>query len=412
MTLLAKGDFKMAFHAIRSNRWRNLLTMMGVIIGVASVVTIVSIGEGIKHQIAGQVNRLGKDLIIVRPGTLSSQGVSGLLNTITGLGVKNQNYPLTQHDLSVVQSSPNIKLAIPLSVIPGMVQLNNRTFSNAIVIGTTNGIPGALNQSLQYGEFFSNDDQNLNEAVLGQGIAEQLFPGEVPLGRTFEFLGQQFVVRGEFNQFDFVPLSLDADFNNVIFVPYLFAQQLENNNAPIYEILVKPTSPELTNSAVSHIQNNLLSAHNGIQNFSVLKQVDSLAISNNILNLLTTLVSGIAAISLLVGGIGIMNIMLVSVTERTNEIGIRKAIGATNRQILNQFLIEAVMLSFAGGTIGVVLSLLINVSLRLLTNLQPLISWRIVVLSAVVSLVVGMIFGIVPAFKAARKDPIDALRYQ
>lgn len=412
MSRLTNGDMKMAFNSLRSTQWRSLLTMLGVVIGVASVVTIVSIGEGIKHQVVGQVNRLGKDLITVRPGDVSSQTATGSLGAVNGFTAVGQVNPLTTHDLEVAKSVPHVQLAVPLSVVPGKVELNGRTFKNSVVIGTTNDIPAVLNQSLAYGDFFSGDEQGINAAVLGKGVANQMFPGDVPLGSNFNFDGQQFIVRGEFKQFDFVPLSLDADFNNAIFIPYSLAQQLGNGNAPIYEILVKPTNPKYTDNVVADLQANLLSAHKGVQDFSVLKQSENLAVSNSILNLLTSLISGIAAISLLVGGIGIMNIMLVSVTERTREIGVRKAIGATSRQILNQFLIEAAMLSLFGGVIGILFSLLVNVGLRVATDLQPVISWEVVGLAAAVSLVVGVVFGIVPALKAARKDPIDALRYQ
>jgi putative ABC transport system permease protein len=149
-----------------------------------------------------------------------------------------------------------------------------------------------------------------------------------------------------------------------------------------------------------------------VQNFTVLKQSQTLTITNGILNLLTELIAGIAAVSLLVGGIGIMNIMILSVTERTHEIGIRKAVGATSKQILGQFLVEAIMLSLIGGAIGVIVSLIINAVLRVLTNLQPVLDWKVMVGATLISLTVGIIFGIAPAAKAARKTPIEALRFQ
>ncbi|HUD10248.1 MAG TPA: ABC transporter permease [Candidatus Saccharimonadales bacterium] len=405
MNPFIQGDIKMALNSLRSTRWRSLLTMLGVVIGVASVVTIVSIGEGIKQQVVEQINQLGKDLIIVRPGVINSNNALSIIGGTTNTGT------LDQSDQQTIQAVPNVQYAVPLGVVPGVVQTGTQSFPDATVIGTNQNIPQVLNQTFQYGNSF-DDSQSINTAVLGQNIANQLFPGEVPLGRTFTFHSQTFIVRGELNSFNSAPLSLDINFNNAIFIPYSVAKQLQNGTAPLYEVLVKPNNPKLTDSVVDAIKTKLAAARGGDHNFTVLKQNNSLAVSDTILNLLTNLISGIAAVSLLVGGIGIMNVMLVAVTERTSEIGVRKAIGATNRQILNQFLIEAVVLSFAGGILGVILSLLINVALRVFTNLQPLIPWPIMVLAVGVALVVGVIFGIIPAIKAARKDPIDALRYQ
>jgi len=406
-----KGDLKVALSAMRSTRWRSLLTMSGVIIGICSVVTIVSIGEGIKHQITGQINQLGKDLIMVRPGSISTKSTTEALNTFTIFSGVNDYTPLTLADEQIVATTPKVAEATPLSLVPGSVRADGHTFNNTLVVGSSSSAADVLKQPLQYGDFFPAEEQGTNVAVLGPAVANELFPGEVPLGHSFSFHGQQFIVRGEFNTFDSAPFSLDADFNNVIFIPYSVAQQLEKNDAPIYEILARPTDPTLTASAVTAIKARLLAAHQGIQNFSVLKQDESLAASNGILNLLTSLISSIAAVSLLVGGIGIMNIMLVAVTERTHEIGIRKALGATNRQILNQFLVEATMLSLIGGIIGIIVSLIINVGLRITTSLQPAVSWQVVLLAAGVSILVGIVFGVTPAFKASRKDPIDALRY-
>jgi putative ABC transport system permease protein len=412
MRSLLRGNVKMAIGSVRATRWRSLLTTLGVIIGVLSVVTIVSIGEGIKQQISGQINQLGKDLITVRPGDLSAGGAGHALSQLNILSGTAGANTLAQHDLDVVKQTPSVKLAVPLSIVPGIVTAEDRHFDSGVVIGSTEGIPSVLNQTVEFGDFFTPEDAMKHVAVIGPKVAEQLFGSQVPLGHSFDFDGKQFVVRGIFHQFDAVPFSLDTDFNSAIFIPYTVAQQLNNNSLPIYEILAKPAALTQTDQAVHDINQNLLRAHSGQQNFSVLKQNQSLAVSNNVLNLLTSLIGGIAAISLAVGGIGIMNVMLVSVTERTREIGIRKAIGATNRQILGQFLIEATVLSLFGGVIGVVLSLALNGILRIITHLTPVISWQIMLLAVGVSLVVGIIFGITPALKAAHKDPIEALRYE
>ncbi len=412
MQSLFSGNIKIAFKSLRGTQWRSLLTVLGVVIGVASVVTIVSIGEGIKHQIVAQVNHFGSDLITIRPGNIQTSGSLKSLGSLTIFSGLNDASSLNAKDLQVVQSIPGVRVAVPLSIVPGNIQVGNTQFSNILVIGSTSGTPQVLNQSVAYGGFFSDDQSDTNGAVLGATASNSLFPGQIALGRSFTFHGQTFLVNGIFSQFDIAPLSIDANFNNVIFIPFSAAQQIGNNNAPIYEILVKPIDSTRTAAVVNKIKSQLLAADGGEQNFSVLTQNTNLSAANNILNLLTDLISGIAAISLLVGGIGIMNIMLVAVTERTQEIGIRKALGATNQQILSQFLTEAIVLSFFGGIVGVIMSLIINGLVRVFTNLAPLISWQIMSLALLVSVVVGVIFGITPAVTAARKDPIDSLRYQ
>jgi ABC-type antimicrobial peptide transport system permease subunit len=401
------GDIKMAFHSVRSTRWRSLLTTSGIIIGICSVVTIVGLGEGIKHQVANQIDQLGKNLITIRPGTGSYRGINSL-SIFNSNGLSDGG--LSDKELQAVNQTQNVSKVSPMSVIPGNVSVDSQSPGGILVIGASDSIPSLLNQSLQYGDYFDSTDDTQPVAVLGSGAADALFPGQVPLGMSFNFHGVSFTVRGEFNQFDIAPLSLDANFNNAIFIPYQVAKHLEGGTAPIYEILARPSDSAQAPDVASAINSRLLALNGGVQNFSVLTQQDSLSATNNILNLLTKLIGAVAAVSLLVGGIGVMNIMLVAVTERTHEIGIRKALGATDRQILEQFLIESIILSLMGGIVGILLSVLVNVSLRVTTSLQPELSWQIMLISSGVSIIVGVIFGIAPAFKAARKNPIDALR--
>ncbi len=409
MKSLTRGHLKAGLDSVRGAKVRNFWTMLGVIIGVTSVITIVSIGEGIKAQISSQIHHYGKDLITVQPAQF--HGGSGINSNkgslLSGLNVTGS---LTAKDVAAVTNSRNIGASAPLSAVPGNARGDNGNYTGGLVIGTTSDLPSLLNQSLAFGVFLTTDDVGANVAVLGQHAAETLFNQNVPLGRTFTFRGQSFIVHGIFNQFDSTPLSQDADFNNAIFIPYDVAESLSNNTAPTFEILAKPTDVKQTAASVKDIQKSLYKTHGGQNDFAVLQQSQNLAGSNAVLDLLTRLIGGVAAISLLVGGIGIMNVMLVSVAERMHEIGIRKAVGATNRQILSQFMIEASTLSLTGGIIGIALSFLIDLGLRAGTDLRPQISWQVVVLATGVSLLVGVIFGSVPALKAARKDPIEALR--
>lgn len=401
----------MSIDSVRGAKWRSFLTMLGIIIGVVSVVTIVGIGEGIKHQVNAQVNELGRDLITVRSGQETKASTTGTLSSLANLLSTATYGSLSQQDLQTVQNTSGVKLAVPLGIVSGPIQIGQTTDNNVSVIATSSNLPAILQQQLAYGDFFNGDTSvQPNVAVLGPGAAEALFHEKIPLGSSFTYLGQTFVVRGIFNQFDTDPLSLSASFNDAIFIPYATAQSLTNNNVPLFEVLARPSQSMKTAAAVTAITNSLVNAHQNQEQFTVLRQDESLTATNNILNLLTKLVAGVAAISLFVGGVGIMDVMLVSVAERMHEIGIRKALGATNRQILGQFLTEATVLSLTGGIIGIIVAYIIEFLLNTLTSLTPFIPWQVVVLATAVSLLVGIIFGSIPALKAARKDPIDALR--
>jgi putative ABC transport system permease protein len=410
MRSLTRGNLKTAIASVKISKWRSLMTMMGIIIGIVSVVTVVSIGEGVKNQVTVQSDHFGKDLITIRPGQIVNRNAKGVITSVNLFAGYTSTGMLSDSDVATVLHSTDIRKAVPLSIVAGAVSAGNKSFSDVTVIGTSPDLPAVLHQPVAYGEFFASDDSNQNGAIIGSNVAQEVFKQDVPLGESFSFQGQQFVVRGVFNQFQTAPLSLETNFNNAIFIPYQVAQDLTSKKAVIYEILAQSKSPATAVAAANSVTATLTAAHGNQEDFTVLKPGETLSVTSNILNLLTRLIAGIAAISLLVGGIGIMNVMLVSVTERMQEIGIRKAVGATSRQIMNQFLIEATVLSVTGGVIGVILSLLINIALRVLTSLQPSISWEVMALAAGVSLLVGIIFGTAPALKAARKDPIEALR--
>lgn len=406
---MVTGNFKIAMDSMKSAKWRSFLTMLGVIIGVVSVVTIVSIGEGVKKQVSNQITHLGSDLITVLPGKPVKRDANGKVTGVNYFSIFAGN-SLNESDLNVVAKTRGVATAVPLSFITGTPKVEKREYQSGSIFGTTDKLPDALNQKVEYGAFFEASDSSKDVAVIGPRVAEELFQETVPIGRSMQIRGHNFVVLGVFEKFDTTSLSPNADYNSAIFIPLEASKKLTNGQVAIQQILTKPTDPQQTNQTVDSLHTSLLNAHAGQDDFTILKQEDSLAIANTILNLLTGLISSIAAISLVVGGIGIMNIMLVSVTERTREIGVRKAVGATNQQIMSQFIIEAAMISVVGGFLGVILSIFANFFLRIFTDLQPVITLPIMGIAVVVSMIVGIIFGAAPAFKAARKDPIEALR--
>lgn len=401
-----RGHIKGALGIVRSSRLRSLSTVTGVVIGVASVIVIVSIGQGIKDQIASQVNAYGKDVVTVKPGVVNAPHSSlfgGLVAGGTQVGAS-----LSDKDLQIVKNTPGVSVAVPLKAVSGTVYgVDNRQY-NGLVIATGQKFPDVIKQDVQYGSFFADTDTA--KVVIGSGVASQLFDEDVPLGHSLSLRGQDYIVSGILGKMKSAPLSPDIDYNYAILVPLAAANDLSNNSAPTFEILARSSDANKTKSVAEQIQKNLTKEHGGERDILAQTQMDSATSTNHILNLLTLLVSGMAAITLVVGGIGIMNVMLVTVTERMHEIGVRKAVGATNRQILNQFIIESTVLSLIGGIIGVVVALLIDLLLMLITDLSPTVSWQIVVISLVVAIATGVTFGTIPALKAARKDPIDALR--
>ncbi|MEO5627840.1 MAG: ABC transporter permease [Candidatus Saccharimonadales bacterium] len=406
---MRNGNFKMAINSLRRSRGRSLLTMFGIIIGVIAVVITLSIGGGVKRQITDQLNHLGNDVITVRPGASDQDtDYAAAGGVFAGLG----SGPLTTADWNIVRQTTGVSSSVPLGVGSGFAAVEGRKLAGNSVVATTNSLPEILNQKVEHGVFFDEQELNSKVVVIGVRVAEDLFDENAPIGRTLSIRGEDFIVRGVFEEFSGNPLSLGTDLNKAVFIPLPVANDLSGGAVPIAQIFARSAqavSPATVSTAISR---NLAKSHAGQQDFTVLTKTQALQANSSSVTLITQLISGIAALSLLVGGIGIVNIMLVSVTERTREIGIRKAIGATNRQILSQFLIEAATLSAAGGLIGVLLALLAIFVIRVSTNLHPIISIPLLVAVPVVAWLVGVVFGVAPAVAAARKDPIEALRYE
>lgn len=379
--------------------------MLGIVIGIASVVTVASIGEGIKHQITKQINRAGDTFITIRPGR-NHAVQTNFRSLVTPRAIGS----LSDADVAAVRRTPHITQSAPLALVTGDVKGEHGSYTAGQVVGAGNDTPRLVNQSIAYGAFFMEEDAGEYVAVLGSHAALNMFDREVPLGSTFTFRGAEFTVRGIFNDFPPIPLSTDISYNDAIFIPYTTAKALTKNSVQPNEILAKTDTSQSVKGVVAAIDSSLRKNHGGTQDYSVLTASDTIAASSSVLDLLTKLTVIAAAISLFVGGIGIMNITLVSVTERLHEIGIRKAVGATNRQILGEFMAESVVLSVTGAFIGVVISLLINLLLRILTNLAPVVQWQVIAVATAISVLIGILFGSVPALKAARKDPIAALR--
>lgn len=411
MTSLFNDNTRMALAGIRSNKTRSLLTMLGIIIGVSSVIMTVSLGEGIRRQIAN-VNQADNDrLITVRSGRIASRTSDGSISNVNLLASLGSN-TLTERDYDALRKIDTAAMVVPLGTISGVPSnFEDEKYEEATVIATAPSLPDALSQKVIYGSFFS-EDTGKNAVVIGKRVAEELFHENVPLGKLITIRGQDFVVGGVFDEFRTNPLSAVTDLNKGVFISYQTAKNLIGGSPTIFQFMMYPREGVSASDLAGTVHRELLESHGQQEDFTVLKGDEIDKVTRQTVSIATSFVAGIAAISLIVGGIGIMNIMFVSVTERTREIGVRKSLGATNRQIYSQFLIEATVISIIGGILGVLLAMIGNFLIRITGDLEPAVTWEVVALAVGVSAAVGIVFGTVPAVKAARKDPIESLRYE
>ena len=407
MTFLTSRNVQMALKSIKSTKTRSLLTMFGIIIGVASVITTVSLGEGVRRQVAGNLHLGSKNIVSVRPGKLVNRDSEGRITSIN-YGAAFGSDTITDQDLQTINKLPSVKTTTPLSTISSLLSSKDGGQFDGTVIGTGPDFAALSGQKVAYGSFFDSPTQDI--AIVGKTVAEQLFQQNIPIGQTIVIRNHNFIVGGVFDAFSANALSNGSDLNRAVFIPYQQAKAVSGNSVNIYQVIVEPSASVA--STTKEVTEAIKANHGGQEDFAVLTQSETLQVAGKTLTNLTSFIAGIAAISLIVGGIGIMNIMFVGVTERTREIGVRKSLGATNRQIYVQFLTEATILSLVGGIIGVLFALFCNFMLTILTTMRPVATLPIIGIAMIVSSVVGIIFGTAPAIKAARKDPIESLRYE
>lgn len=395
---------RMAINSIRAAKFRSILTMFGIIVGVSSVVTIVSLGQGVREQITAQAGEIGDSLIVIRPGKKTeARAIS--LDAIKSFSSSAGS--LSEKDWYDTQKVEGVKSVVPIGVVSGLSTYNDNEYSGSI-IATTSRLPLLLNQKVEYGSFFTSDDTKRRVAVIGRDVAEELFKENVPIGKKLSIRGTEYIVIGVFEQQSSGSFAT-INVNDSIFLPYEASRTL-SNNIQLLQLFVEIEEGEDVQAVAGDVKVKLITNHAGQEDFSVLEKEEALDATNEIFYQLTVFIAGVAFISFIVGGIGIMNIMFATVSERTREIGIRKAIGATRSQILGQFIMESIVLSILGGVLGIMLSLLANVIIRVTTNLQPVLTTDVVLIVFSISAATGIISGLLPAAKAASKDPITALR--
>ena len=408
---------RMAVNGLLANRLRSALTMLGILIGVMAVILLVAVGNGASVQINNQIQSLGANVIYVYPS--NARGSGGVSQ---GFGT---GQSLTQADVDALnsrQQDPDVVAAIPIAQSGGQITYQNQNYF-APTTGTTPDFPMVRDYQLAEGSFFTSDDVTANHrvVVIGQTVVDNLFGSNDPVGQTIKINRQSFRVIGVFAQKGGTGLGSQ---DNVVVAPIttVWAYLTGARGHVINQIVASATSAGTVTQAETEITTVLLERHQisdaNQADFQLQSQQDILNQATSIATALTLVLGAIAGISLVVGGIGIMNIMLVTVTERTREIGIRKAIGARRRDILIQFLIEAMVLSGLGGALGIAVGALLaheapSVPAIASSGLPtPVVSPPSVLLAFFVSVAIGLFFGIYPANRAARLHPIEALRYE
>jgi putative ABC transport system permease protein len=402
------ATFRISLRALRTHKMRSLLTMLGIIIGVGAVIAMLAIGQGASRSVQQQINALGSNALMVFP----SFGQTGGVRLGAGTAVRQ----LTADDATAIRNEcPDVLAVAPVAERGGQVVYENQNWATEIV-GTTPDYIVVRNWSVAEGRYFTEEEAagGSKVAVLGQTVVENLFADEDPLGKTIRVRNVPFTVIGTLTERGQSFGGRDQD--DEIDVPIIAAMRAMTGRTPFVRIAASSVNEKRLYTAQDQIVRLMRQRHEipeGQDNdFQVRNMADLASAAQASSKVFTLLLASIASVSLLVGGIGIMNIMLVSVTERTREIGIRMAVGAKGRDVLFQFLIEAVVISLAGGIIGILFGVGASAVIGTLAKWSIAVSPGAVVLAFLFSAVVGVFFGFYPARRAAKLEPIDALRYE
>lgn len=394
-----------AQQSIKANRLRSVLTMLGVTIGVASITTILALSVGATNIIGSQVDALGGNIAVIRPGATSDD----ITQEVSAIGTQFSASTLTDADIAAVEQLDNVQAVAPIMVLHGSVNGTSNGPANTQIVATTPQLESISSLVIQDGQFL---DPKLSRttAVIGPQLSINLFGTEQSIGKTVQIKGKTFTVIGVLERTNSPINYNNVDFDNAVLIPLDSGRALNQGATHIQQINLQSDSVTNLQSVITDVNKTLLRTHFEQADFTVLSGDQIAQPTGRIFMAIAGASVAIAAISLFVGGVGIMNIMLVNVVERTREIGIRKALGATKGDIIWQFLIESLALSVGGGIAGYAIGYVLAFVISTFLTFDPILNWQIAATAFGISIVIGTLFGLYPAIRAARKDPISALR--
>ena len=401
-----KESFLMAWASLVANKLRSLLTMLGIIIGVAAVIALVSIGNGVKQDIENSISSLGSNLLVVLPGAPRTPGARPSQGSMKSLKIS---------DYEAIAKLEGVKAASPMTNGSYVVIYQNKNWTTSVA-GVNSNFQDVNNWTMTSGRFFSDKNVQNRErvAVVGQTVVKNLFTDEDPVGKEIRVKNIPFRVIGVLKSKGNGTMGNDQD--DTVLIPYTTSMERVEGIDYLRRVYVVAKDDEGIDRLQADIENLLRVRHNikdtNLDDFNIQNMKSIMETVAQTTGTFTLFLGAVAAISLVVGGIGIMNIMLVSVTERTREIGVRKALGATYSVIVTQFLIEAVVISLMGGFIGIAFGIGASKVIGMVSGMSTIVSVPTIIMSFAFSMAIGLIFGIYPARKAAKLNPIDALHYE
>jgi len=401
-----KESFLMAWASLIANKLRSLLTMLGIIIGVAAVIALVSIGNGVKQDIEDSISSLGSNLLVVLPGAPRTPGARSSQGSMKSLKIS---------DYEAIAKLEGVKAASPMTNGSYVVIYQNKNWTTSVA-GVNANFQDVNNWTMTSGRFFSDKNVQNRErvAVVGQTVVKNLFTDEDPVGKEIRVKNIPFRVIGVLKSKGNGTMGNDQD--DTVLIPYTTSMERVEGIDYLRRVYVVAKDDEGIDRLQADIENLLRVRHNikdtNLDDFNIQNMKSIMETVAQTTGTFTLFLGAVAAISLVVGGIGIMNIMLVSVTERTREIGVRKALGATYSVIVTQFLIEAVVISLMGGFIGIAFGIGASKVIGMVSGMSTIVSVPTIIMSFAFSMAIGLIFGIYPARKAAKLNPIDALHYE
>lgn len=408
MRFLFINHLQNAHQSIKANRLRSFLTTIGITIGIASITSILALSAGANSIIRDQVDALGGNIAVVRPGANETTGTPSLGNITS----PNQGYAtstLTSLDLKSIQETQNVSAAAPLMILGGSVVGTSGAPEHTPIVVSTPELAEISDLVVKEGQFLDSA-LTIKAAVIGAQLSVDLFGTEDSIGKTATIKGEPYTVIGILERIN-QPINFNTvDFDTAAIIDIKHGRKLNQDALSLQQINVQVSSVEHLSDTIAAINKSLLKNHLNQVDFSVLSGDKISQPTSQLFDAIAGASIAIALISLFVGGIGIMNIMLVGVAERTRELGIRKAVGATHGDIISQFLIESLTFAIFGGISGYVLGYIIAFAISSMLTFDPIFTWQIAATALATSLVIGVVFGLYPAIRAARKDPIAALR--